>query len=259
MPVLGLYLATALALVLLVVGLVQDGWDVESDLGLLALPVLGGLLVTTALATWEKTLARRPVGVAVAAGGGVLLGGSLLTGLLLMWSSEQPWPQAGAWHLVGLVLACALVGKGLDRVLPAQQRPTWRAPRDDDEWLAALAGVLRLRADVPEERVRSILAEARAHASEAGSTLAAEFGRPEDYASAFPVDHSSGIRLRAWGLSAMTALSTFLAVPPDGSWAWALMTALWGSLAVREWRRLRRALDSTQRLRHSPGDGSHPR
>ena len=65
-----------------------------------------------------------------------------------------------------------------------------------------LAGVLRLRADMPEHRVRDILDEARAHGVETGAPLHEEFGRPEDYASRFAPDPVTGLRRKALGFTA---------------------------------------------------------
>ncbi|WP_104105131.1 hypothetical protein [Nocardioides sp. 616] len=240
-PVLGMYLASAFAVVFLLVALVEEGWGLDYDLRLLGFPVAGGVMVMTALTVWEKTLSRRPFGAAAAAGAGILICGSLLVGLLVTWISEHPGPQAGAWHLGLLVLACALAGKVLDTLLPEKKPPAWRTPRDDEEWLGVLAGVLRLRADMPEQRVRTIVAEAQGHAVEAGSTLQEEFGRPEDYAAQFPTDQTNRTRRAAWGYSAMAALWTFLALPPDGSWRQGILALLWACLAAWEWRQVRRA------------------
>jgi len=240
-PVMGMYLAAALAAVFLLVALVEEGWDLDYDLGILVFPVVGGLLMTTALTVWEKTLSHRPLGVAVAAGGTVMVGGSLLLALLIGWIREHPVAEGGAWQLVLLVLACAVAGQVLDRLLPAEKSAPWRAPRDDDEWLGVLAGVLRLRADMPEPRVSTIVAEARAHALEAGSTLQAEFGRPEDYAAQFPRDAKNRTRRKAWFFSALAAIAAFTALPPDGSWSAALLALGWAALAAWEWRQVRRS------------------
>lgn len=247
-PVMGMYVAAGLGAVLLALALIKRGGELDYDLlGLVGFPVVGGLTVMTALTAWEKTLSRRPVGVAVAVGGAVVLGGALGLALLFGWGRDHPTAEASAWHLGLLVLACALGGKVLDRLLPEQEPRTWRTPRADDEWLGVLAGVLRLRADMPESRVHTIVAEAQAHAVEAGSTLQEEFGRPEDYASQFPVDKTNRARRKAWLYTALAALAAITALPPGSSWSAVLLTLLWGALATREWRRLRRSAGRGQR------------
>ncbi|WP_114423580.1 hypothetical protein [Nocardioides houyundeii] len=229
------------AAVFLVLLLVREGWEMEYRLELLAFPVGLGLLPATAHTVWEKTLSRRPLGVAIAATAAVVVGGAFLMASPVIWSIGYRGPQAGAWHLGLLVPACALAGKVLDTLLPEKKLPTWRTPRDNDEWLGVLAGVLRLRAEMPEQRVRTIVAEAQGHAVEAGSPLQEEFGRPEDYAAQFPVDKRNRTRRQAWGYSAMTLPAVIMALPPDGSWNGWILTLLWGSLAAGKWREVRRS------------------
>lgn len=81
----------------------------------------------------------------------------------------------------------------------------------DEEWAAQLAGLLRLRAEMPETDVRSTIAEVRQHATTSGTSLAQEFGSPSAYASRLPRS-TSGRRMRErWRRTAWV-----LAVPSFG-------------------------------------------
>lgn len=241
-PVLGMYAAAGISLVVLLHSLVNREWQLEYDLGLLAFPVVAGLVTMTVLTVWEKTLSRRSLPVAVAAGAGVVAGGVAVLGLLVWLGRDQLSATASLWYVVLLTLALGLLGKFFDSVLPEQVTSGWRVPHTDAEWLGVLAGVLRLRADMPEDRVRRIVAEAQSHCSEAGSTLQEEFGRPEDYAAQFPQDEITRTRRKAWAYTALTGLGGILVVLLDMSWSSVLLTLLWGVSAVREWRKLRSLL-----------------
>ncbi|WP_110240262.1 hypothetical protein [Nocardioides gilvus] len=238
-PVLGMYAAAGTGVVVLLHSLFNREWQLEYDLGLLGFPVVMGLVTMTVLTVWEKTLSRRSLAVAVAAGTGVVAGGVALLGLLVWLGRDHLIATASPWYVVLLVLACALLGRLFDSLLPEDAPRAWITPRTDDEWLAVLAGVLRLRADMPEERVRTIVAEAQAHCAEAGSTLQEEFGRPEDYAAQFPPDEIASTRRKAWAYTAISGLAVIL-VLIGSKWVGAILMLLWGARAVREWRRLRR-------------------
>lgn len=240
-PVMGMYSAATIAAVVLVVSAIKGEWQLDYDLGFIGFPVLMGLVTVTALTVWEKTLSRRSLVVAAAAGGAVLTGGVALLGLLIWWGHGHVVATSGTWRLGLLVLAWALLGRLFDSVLPQKPPRAWGTPRTDDEWLGVLAGVLRLRADMPETRVRTIVAEARAHATEAGSSLQEEFGRPEDYASQFPADEVNRTRRKAWGYTALAGLGVILAVPPNSRWSGVVLAVGWGACAVWEWRRSRRS------------------
>lgn len=237
-PVMGMYAAAGVSLVVLLHSLINREWRLEYDLGLLAFPVVMGLVTLTVLTVWEKTLARRSRLVAVAAGGGVVAGGVGILGPLLWLGRDQVIATASLWYVVLLALACALLGKLFDSVLPEGTPRGWRTPRTDAEWLGVLAGVLRLRADMPEDRVRRIVADAQAHCAETGASLQEEFGRPEDYAAQFARDEITRARRKAWAFTALTGLGLVLVVLLDMSWSAVLLTLLWGVYAGREWRRV---------------------
>ncbi|MCV7595092.1 hypothetical protein M3B39_006770 [Micrococcus luteus] len=114
-----------------------------------------------------------------------------------------------------------------EHVLAARRRPGLRGPRlarapaapggpparagapaalDDDAWARRLAGVLRLRKDLPDARVAEIVRDARARGAAAGRPLAEELGSPEAYAAGFRKDRVAAPRRRAWAVTALVVL-----------------------------------------------------
>lgn len=169
-------------------------------------------------------------------------GGTVLVALVIWLGRDHLVATASTWYLGLLMMACVLMGRLFDSVLPEDPPRTWGTPRTDAEWLGVSAGVLRLRADMTEERVRTIVAEAQSHCAEADSTLQEEFGRPEDYAAQFPKDEINRLRRNAWAYTALTGLGAILAVLFVTGWSGVLLTLLWGVRAVGEWKKLRAAL-----------------
>lgn len=239
--VLGLALATMAAVAVLAVSVLRREWQVEYSVALLSLPLLLGLLPAVVHTTWEKTLARRSLVAALAAGGAVTAAGIALATWVVLSSRDVVLATASVWWWVAYAAACAALSGLASRVLPDDSAPAWTAPRDDEEWLGVLAGALRLRAGFSETRVRDVVAEARAHATESGSTLQEEFGRPEDYAAQFSGDTTRRTRLRAWGFTAIAVVSGVTAAPPDVSWTGVVLLVGWTAMAVREWVVLARA------------------
>ena len=145
-----------------------------------------------------------------------------------------------------------------DRLLPERPRRTAPgsgrpapdggvAPLDDDEWAHELAGTLRLRMDMGEERVRETVREARAHAAEAGRPLAEEFGSPAQYAARFSRDTAAAARRTAWIFTAFTVLGAVSVVGGalEGDrfgWpaAWLGACAVVAALRWRDYARARR-------------------
>lgn len=104
------------------------------------------------------------------------------------------------------------------------------------QWSAALTEILRTRYSLPGGRVHSIVAEAHAHAAEAGRSVHEEFGTPEEYAARFTPDHAHKRRFEAalWGL---LGVSTGIWLLDDFGWFRAVVSAACLALAVRTWRR----------------------
>lgn len=171
-------------------------------------------------------------GVAVAVGvfllaQGIMIGDSALLGML------------------GTGVGCAVLGAAVVALWPERPaRTDGAAPRDDDDWARALAVALRERGDMTDAHVAELVAEARVHGRDAGTTLAEEFGAPRAYAARFPGSRRVPGRRKAWLSTGLVALVLIYVVASaiDGTtspWgiAWLVVAA---ALAVSEWRSVRR-------------------
>ena len=69
---------------------------------------------------------------------------------------------------------------------------------DVDDWSRRLAAILRGSYSLSEERVRTIVGDAHAHAADADRTVQEEFGTPEEYAAGFAPDRARKHRFEAW-------------------------------------------------------------
>lgn len=252
-PVVGSVTACLVSLMVMVVWLVRDGLTVELTWGLLLMPLLAGMGVTAAIATWETVLTRRPLWVAAGAALGV--SAALVAALvwLLLGTRDAVLASVSTFSLALLAVGYALLAGLLERVLPqAPVRPA--PPLEDEAWARQLAGTLRLRLDLAEDRVTEIVREARTHAEQSGSSLAQEFGTPASYASRFARDRVARARRAAWAYTALVAPVAAFTVDalvesggtPGTSWVWALLTAALSWLAVSAWRRVRREDDGPQ-------------
>lgn len=249
--VIGCVVAAVLTVMQLVVLLLTDGWTTDYRWGWVLFPLVSGLMCTLALAAWERVLLRRPRWVAVAAAGAVVVIGVLaLTGLVM--GVDAVFATASTFWWGALAVAYAVLAGLLERVLP---EPSGGSSPDlsDDEWERRLAGTLRMRMDLDEARVRDIVHEARAHATESGRSLAAEFGDPALYAARFERDRVAGLRRFAWIQSALVPLALFITFagvveePSSGwsgiSWPGVLLLVVGTWATVSAWRRVRRAGD----------------
>lgn len=239
-PVLASVVAALLSLVLCVLMAVRGEWHIDLTAGVLALPLVSGLTVMTALTTFETVLTRRPFWLAALLG---LVVGAVGVGALtaaFMLGNPHPVGRVHVTVLLATAVGYAVLAAVLERLLPAARPRVPAARLTDEEWSRRLAGVLRLRAFLPEERVRVIIAEAQDHAAQAGTGLAAEFGRPEDYAARYLPDVATRSRRRLWlslALLPVAALAGF----GDGFTWWGLalvVVAAW--LVLDNWRDWRR-------------------
>lgn len=231
----GFVLAAIASLLALVLTLLADGLTTDLSIGLLLLPAVigvGGVGVFWAL---DRLQRRFPllvaVGAVLAAAGAVLC----LVVLVMLTLGHLVIPGTSTF----LWIAAAAVYAGLAwiaaRVLPDTAADQGATPQTDDEWAARLAYLLRSRADVPEHRVTEAVAEARAHAADAGTTLAAEFGSPASYAARIPRDRVHRARTRAAALTVAMALvigMLFGVLVPGGEASWWHWTIAAGGVAA---------------------------
>ena len=250
----GFVLASAASLLGLVLTLLADGLTTDLSAGVLLLPAVigvGGVGVF-----WALDRLQRRFSLIVAVGAVLALAGAVLCLVVLVMLTLGDLVLAGTSTF--LWLAAAVVYAGLAwiaaRVLPDAAADQGATPQTDDEWAARLAYLLRSRADVPEHRVTEAVAEARAHAADAGSTLAAEFGSPASYAARIPRDRVHRARTRAAALTVAMALvigMLFGVLVPGGEASWWHWTIAAGGVAAAAlaWADVRTARTRTDAAR----------
>ncbi|GAA3787322.1 hypothetical protein [Micrococcus endophyticus] len=243
----GFVLAGAGALLAFLLTLLKDGLTTDVSLGVLLVPPVVGVGGMGVLWGWERL--QRHVPTVAAAGAAVCLAGALLAALaVLMVSVGDAGLAAGVSSFVwlGVAAVCGVLSWVAARLLPERDADQGLTPDSEEEWAARLAFLLRSRADVPEGRVGEIVAEARAHAADAGTTLAEEFGSPASYAARVPRDRVHRARTTA-ALTTVAAAAVVGAMVgvlvPKGEaqwWHW-LVAAGTVAAAVLAWVDVRRA------------------
>jgi len=142
-----------------------------------------------------------------------------------------------------------MVGYGLLAWIVAQlwREPPRRAgthqPLSDDEWLQELGSALRTRGDMTDARIASVLAEAKEHAQDAGTSLPAEFGSARAYAQRFDEDRAVRARRTAWlttagavGVLSYNVITVLDGTPSFWGGVWLLVSAI---IAALSWRTVR--------------------
>lgn len=231
----GFVLAAAASLLAFVLTLAVDGLTTDLSPGLLLMPGVIGVGGVGVFWAWDRL--QRRLAMAVALGVGLALAGVVLCAVVLVMLALGEVVVAGTSTF--LWLAAAAVYGGLAaisaRVLPDAAADQGATPRTDEEWAARLAYLLRSRADVPEHRVTETVAEARAHAADAGTTLAEEFGSPASYAARVPRDRVHLARNRAVVMTiamAITVAMLFGVLIPAGEASWVHWVIVAGAVAA---------------------------
>lgn len=246
-PVLAAVTATFIVAMFAVLELLSGNWRTEYTLGKVLSPALMSITALVTITTFETRLqhTRRLWALLIALI--PALTGIALTVATFMIGNASPLYTGPLWWFAGLTALYAVIAIILHRSTPdshtqrtpkatTPSRTTTRGvtahgktsadpPREPDEqWAAHLAGILRLRIEMPEKDVRATITEARQHASTNHRTLHEEFGSPQDFASRLPRS-ASGRRVRerwrriAWIL----ALPAFGYLAFEGlhhGWAW---------------------------------------
>lgn len=225
-PALAATVGTLIVGMQLVLEAVSGSWTTSYTIGKVLMPMLTGITAIVSITTFESLLMRtRRLWAVAGALVPATLGGATIVATFVL-GNDRPLLTGPLWWYVGLVAVHALTAVTLVRYLPdghvvrARRQPEARndgspSPTtgvvSDEEWAAQLAGLLRLRAEMPETDVRSTIAEVRQHATTSGTSLAQEFGSPSAYASRLPRS-TSGRRMRErWRRTAWV-----LAVPSFG-------------------------------------------
>ncbi|MBE1539703.1 hypothetical protein [Micrococcus yunnanensis] len=254
-PVVGFTVAAGIAVLFCLVWLLRDGLTTDYTWGLLLAPVLMGVAGVAVMVLWERLLVRVPRLAATLVAGGALLAFVLVLAWWLVEVNAQTHLFTGStFWLLAVAPVCAGLAWLAHRLLPAARRPVGEPPAalDDDAWARRLAGVLRLRKDLPDARVAEIVRDARARGAAAGRPLAEELGSPESYAAGVQKDRVIAPRRRAWAVTALvllilaTRLPGVVAGERPSAWdvAYLLLAVV---VLVSEWRDYRAAVRRARR------------
>lgn len=250
LPAVTMVTAAVISVILLVVLAVQREWTFDYTWGAVLLPTISALSTVGALTVFEKLLERTRRLLAGAVALLVVAAGVLTLTALFMLGNDHPIGQGGLWWLAVLALGHAVLAWVFAKVIPDAPARHADDPTQDEEWLRQVAGILRLRAEMPEKRVQQHLTEARTHAEQTGRPLLQEFGTPSSYASRFPRDQASAERRTLWLYTAVTPIAAVLALgdavadgwdPAGISWPWVIVFVLAGAAAVSGWWRVLRS------------------
>lgn len=186
--VVGLLLATVVAVMWGVISLLQGQWTTSWSLAMLLAPLLLGALTTGTITLRERLVHRFSNAVSLAL---TLLVGTPLTLAAGWFLVSRPVPLGRASSLWWFALAAALAGLTwlAGRVLPdAMPRRVRTSALLDEQWLAEARTKLRDQGSLKEQEISALLDEARQHAQQAGTSLAEEFGNPVGYAGTLPTN-----------------------------------------------------------------------
>lgn len=243
--VIGSVVAAFIALLFCLMFVISSESRVTYTWGIVLLPVLGGFGISALIFFYETALQRLRRSVVIAVCVLAVVGFSLGMALVFAYGNPHPLGEASAWWLLTGAIGLGCLAAVLYKLLPHPSGVPEAV--DDDAWRRRVAGDLRLRAGMTEERVRSVLAEAEAKA--AGKPLREQLGAPESYARRFPRDRRAERNLKLWFWTAMVPLTVFLALAPVAGTGWDWSNLPWygvaafaiaATIAVTGWaRRLR--------------------
>ncbi|MEN5072430.1 hypothetical protein ABE437_01310 [Isoptericola cucumis] len=239
--------AAVTAVVLMVVRLLTEGWDLDLNLALVLLPLLMSLGILGVRIVWHAAMRRFPRAGAVGVAAVVLVVYSVLVaGVFAVTSPVSFGQRSGLWMLAAAAVY-GLVASVVGRRWPAPDpTPPPDAVGSDEAWQRALRAALRGRGDVPEARVRAVVDEAVRHAADAGRSLQQEFGSPASYAARFAPDAAVAGRRSAWWwtATALAPVALFATYVVADGWHWqgafvglGLWFALCVAMAAAAWRR----------------------
>lgn len=162
-----------------------DGW-------LAATPVLIGAGPVLLAVVWERVVRKHPAWLAIIVAGAAAAPCVGLAAYCFYRGQEAPHRSPAWWVAEGLLLfgLAALAARVIPEASPRFVRASGGRAVTDAEWIAAAEAALRERSDLSDAQVGDVLDEARAHAAQAGTPLAQEFGNPVGYARQLPGDQA---------------------------------------------------------------------
>ncbi len=173
-----LIIASFYAGLFLLYELITWSWADPLKLSFLLAPLALALTSRTIAAVHTAVTAARSHTAGVLAAVAAALPGIALSVGVFALGNPVTLPGTAMLGFLGAVVAYALLAWATALAWPARPART-AAPHDDASWYDALGAALRSRGDLTDSRVKEILAEARSHAQEAGTSPAEEFGAAE--------------------------------------------------------------------------------
>lgn len=223
-------------------------WGEPLSLSMLLAPVALAVVSWSVHAAFTSVRARRSHGLGVLAAALTLALGVVLTVGMFALTNGITAAGSAMLGMLGLGVGAALLGAAVVMLAPDRSARSARAaddaPRDEADWSAELGAALRERGDMTDAQVREIVAEARAHARDAGTSPEVEFGAPRAYAARFSGSVAVRGRRAAWfstGLVLPVLIYNVATVPDGGPSVWGVVWLLLVVVfAAAQWRAVRR-------------------
>lgn len=251
-----LFIAAMYSALFVVYLLITWSWGETLSLSLLLAPVVLAVVSRAMVGAFTTVRAAASHVLGVVAAVLTLAAGTAMTVGMFAAANGVLIGVPAVLGILGVGVGCAVLGTAVVVFRPERPaRPDSSAPEDEDAWARALGAALRERGDISDARVTEIVAETRAHARDAGTTPAEEFGAPRAYAARFPGSRRVAGRRKAWLSTSLVGLVLvyLIASAIDGTmslWGIAWLVAAM-ALAAYEWRSVRRGARPAR-----PGDGS---
>lgn len=236
-------------------------WGKPLSLSMLLAPVALAIVSRSVHGAFSTVRARRSHTLGVLAAALTLALGVALTVGMFALTNDITVGGSALLGMLGMAVGSAILGAAVALLAPDRParsarparparssrsaRPADAAPRAESEWSAALGAALRERGDMTDARVREIVAEAQAHARDAGASPEVEFGAPRTYADRFRGSGAVSGRRSAWFSTGLVLLVLVynIATVLDGDpsiWGivWLLLVM---AFSAAQWRAARRA------------------
>lgn len=218
-----------------------DGGPDRLSLGLALMPLLISVLIMVLISVYKRTTARFRFPIAAAACAAVVVGGAVTIASLIMPLGQVTLPAHPLWIgvLIPVYAAACWAGSRLWPKVDPPSRPTVQQvldPQqvDDATWIARARTRLRERADLSDQRIEEVLAEAEGHGHDSGGRLIKEFGSPEGYAQSLPADPRVKPRrlTMLYALVALGWLTLGLRIASTMEWELSWSTAIYPVLVL---------------------------
>ncbi|GAA1114733.1 hypothetical protein [Arthrobacter flavus] len=204
-PALSAVTATLTVFLFLILEIFAGNWTTSYTLGKVLMPILTGISAIVTITAFESLLMRtRRLWAVTGAVAMVVVSAAIIVSTFIL-GNMRPLFTGSLWWYAVLVAVHALIAFVLVRYVPDSEAVRARNQRDseqvrqvrpdlsrpveqatDHEWVAQLAGVLRLRVEMSEKEVQATITDARGYAAAKGTSLSEEFGTPAVYASRLP-------------------------------------------------------------------------